>query len=159
MPAHPCTTNTPPPSNVRFDPASRLLTFASNRLGLLALVISRHRLLPFRSWDLRPTGGLGGNTVALTLHAAAAHASLQDPLVIEAGPAWVRLVAPCLPELAGLIGVRFDPWQLLQRLSDAGLNLLPDDGGEAEGEAAPLAAGRKHAATERAMCRDVARIW
>ncbi len=151
-------------SGVRFEPSTRQLTFSTTHLGTLALLAPRVRLLPYRSWNLRPTGGLGGGTVALTLHAAEM-AQLPGPLVIEAGPAWARLVAPQLPELAGLVGRQLPSWQLLQGLADRGLNLLPDeiwDGEAAEDEGAdgmaPLAAGQKHAAMDKAMCADIGRV-
>jgi hypothetical protein len=57
----------PAPSDVTYCPKARLLAFSSQRLGRLALVAPRLRLLPYRSWDLRPTGGLGGSSVVLTL--------------------------------------------------------------------------------------------
>ncbi|KIY95176.1 flagellar associated protein, partial [Monoraphidium neglectum] len=150
-------------SGIRFQPGRRLLTFSTARLGTLALLAPRARLLPYRSWDLRPTGGLGGATVALTLRPCA---PLPEPLVIDIGPAWARLASPDLPELCGLIGRQLPPWQLLQRLADAGLHLLPDTGacgggglvgGGAE-EAARADRGGKDEEMERAMCNDVSRI-
>jgi hypothetical protein len=94
-------------------------------------------------------------------------APLPEPLVIDIGPAWARLASPDLPELCGLIGRQLPPWQLLQRLADAGLHLLPDTGacgggglvgGGAE-EAARADRGGKDEEMERAMCNDVSRIW
>lgn len=97
---------------------------------------------------------------------------LAEPIVIEVGPAWARLAAPRLPELAGLVGAQLPPWQLLQRLAAAGLNLLPDSsrsGGAGALEAAAAVSvvgkdsgggrGCKDVAMEMAICRDVSRIW
>lgn len=105
-------------------------------------------------------------------------ASLPDPIVIEAGPAWARLLSPQLPELSGLLEEKLPPWQLLLALADAGLNLTPGgnggggpigggdalsgcggggDGDESEGGGG--GEGCKDAAVERAMCDDVSRVW
>ncbi|GBF90183.1 hypothetical protein Rsub_03316 [Raphidocelis subcapitata] len=162
---------------VRFNPSTRLLAFPSSRLGAPhALVAPRLRLLPYRSWDLRPTGGLGGATVALTLRVASC-AALPDPVIIEAGPAWARLLSPRLPELSGLLEARLPPWRLLLALADAGLNLMPVGGGGGDGGDGGNSGGgdscgddcgggggggeeggRKDAAIERAMCDDVSRV-
>jgi hypothetical protein len=58
-----------------------VLSFSTARLGAPhAVVAPRLRLLPYRSWDLRPTGGLGGSTVALTLRVSAAGLQLACAL-------------------------------------------------------------------------------
>lgn len=80
--------------------------------------------------------------------------------MIEAGPAWARLLGP-LPELAPLLSRRLPLHALLAALADVGLELAPwgldcevhssSGGGGGEG-------AEKDEAVERAMCHDVARI-
>jgi cancer susceptibility candidate protein 1 len=57
------------------------MTTHSTHIGPLALVQRRTRLLPYSTWNVRPTGGKHGQTVAVTLSAPA----LQGPVIFEVG--------------------------------------------------------------------------
>ena len=54
-------------SGVEYDDVKGTLSFSSLHLGTLALLGDRSRLLPYRSWSIRPTGGYGGSTAEITL--------------------------------------------------------------------------------------------
>lgn len=47
-------------SDVSFDAASRRLCFSTRHLGCLALLQDAAATVPYSSWTIRPTGGLGG---------------------------------------------------------------------------------------------------
>ena len=116
-------------SHASVDPASHNLSFQTTRLiGPLAVVQSRTKHFPYRSWTIRPLGGRGGGRAAVSL-------DLGLPgglLVIECGSWGVALhdsgAATAIPQLSSLIGRRYSrPHGLLVELSARGLHLLPED--------------------------------
>ena len=70
--------NTEGVSVVALDSSSGTLSFKSTHMGPLAVVQSRVKLLPYRAWSVRPTGGRNGSTAAVTLDVG-----LSEPLAFE----------------------------------------------------------------------------
>ncbi|KXZ46913.1 hypothetical protein GPECTOR_39g407 [Gonium pectorale] len=138
--------NTDGVSNVSYDEATNHFSFLTTHLAPLALVMSRTRLLPYKSWHIRPTGGRNGSSAAITLDCG-----LDSPVVIEVGVRTATLTSPTWPQLQSLLGVAMQPLELLQALSDRGLHVLPED---RDAEVAGVVA--KERETEEAMCNDVA---
>lgn len=54
-------------SNVAYDAAARRLSFSSVHIGCLALLQDTSAHLPYSSWTIRPSGGLGGSTAVIDL--------------------------------------------------------------------------------------------
>jgi hypothetical protein len=54
-------------SNTAYDAAAGRLSFSSVHLGCLALLQDTSAHLPYSSWTIRPTGGLGGSTAVIDL--------------------------------------------------------------------------------------------
>ncbi len=54
-------------TDIQLDLASGSLSFRTTNLGAIAVIQSRTKLLPYSSWSVRPTGGRGGKTAAVTL--------------------------------------------------------------------------------------------
>ncbi|GAX81362.1 hypothetical protein CEUSTIGMA_g8793.t1 [Chlamydomonas eustigma] len=135
-------------SGTLVDPETGHLTFQSTHMGPLAVIQSRCRLYPYQSWSVRPTGGKGGDTAAVTLEVG-----LAEPLVFEAGPGWVQLATPAAetwPQLAGVAGRKMQPSALLLELSTHGIHLLPDDR-----DADPAGVKVKVREAEEALCSDL----
>lgn len=88
---------------------------------------------------------------------------VPSQLVLDIGPAWVRLAAPALRELRHLVGCELPPAELLVAMEDCGLGLVPPlasgDGGGGSGNRGASSFESKDEAMERAMCEDVASIW
>ncbi|GIL57326.1 hypothetical protein Vafri_12587 [Volvox africanus] len=133
-------------SNVAYDPATNYVSFHTTHLAPLALVMSRTRLLPYKGWNVRPTGGRNGNSAAVTLDCG-----LDEPVVIEVSIKTATLSSPSWPQLQSLLGVAMPPLDLLQALSDRGLHLLPEDR-----DAVAAGVTAKERSTEEAMCKDLA---
>jgi len=76
-------------SGASVDCATGNLTFQTTHLGQLAVVKSRSQLFPYRSWCVRPTGGRGGASAAVSLDLGLP----EGLLVIEAGSGWVQVHA------------------------------------------------------------------
>ena len=133
-------------TDVDFDKMGGNVTFKSTHIGPLAVVQSRARLMPYSKWSVRPTGGRNGSTAAVTLSVG-----LPEQIVFEVGPSTVALTSPAYPELADLMDKPMRPLQLLQRLSEHGLHLLP-----ADRDAGYAGVVVKDRATEKAACYDVA---
>lgn len=55
-------------SGVSFDASSGRLTFSSLHLGCLALLQDTAAAVPYSSWTIRPTAGLGGSKAVITIH-------------------------------------------------------------------------------------------
>jgi len=136
-------------SDVALEQAIHTLSFHSTHLGPLALVQSRTRLLPYKTWNVRPTGGKNGKTVAVTLSVPC----IQELIVFEVGPGYVSLREPMLEALEPIMGKQMTPEQLLLTLSSKGLHLLPED---RDAEFTGVTAKDKEC--ERAMCMDLARL-
>lgn len=64
--------------------ALQLLLMRSTHLGPLALVQSRTRMLPYTTWNVRPTGGKNGKTTAVTLSVP----GLQELVSFEVCVSW-----------------------------------------------------------------------
>lgn len=58
-------------SGVSYDASSGRLTFSSVHLGCLALLQDTAAVLPYSSWTIRPTGGLGGAKAVISIHVGA----------------------------------------------------------------------------------------
>lgn len=71
--------NTTGITDVLLDPTSSSLSFHTTHTGPLAVIQSRAALLPYTTWNVRPTGGRNGNTAALTISCTA----LPEPLVFD----------------------------------------------------------------------------
>lgn len=54
-------------SDTAYDVATGRLSFSSVHLGCLALLQDTSAHLPYTSWIIRPSGGLGGSTVVIDL--------------------------------------------------------------------------------------------
>lgn len=54
-------------SNVSHDAAAGRLSFSTTHLGCLALLQDSSAHLPYTSWTIRPSGGLGGSTAFIDL--------------------------------------------------------------------------------------------
>lgn len=67
-------------SNGHLKSHGQVLSFQTAHMGALAVVQSRTRLCPYHFWSVRPTGGRGGATAAVTLDVG-----LQEKLVFEVG--------------------------------------------------------------------------
>mmetsp|Transcript_31025 Transcript_31025/g.68839 ORF Transcript_31025/g.68839 Transcript_31025/m.68839 type:complete len:672 (-) Transcript_31025:511-2526(-) len=135
-------------TDAAYDAGSETLSLHSTHIGPLAIIQSRARLLPYRMWSVRPTGGRNGATAAVTLDVG-----LAEPLVFEAGPGYVQLAAQAgttWPQLEQLAGRRMQPAALLQALSRHGLHLLPEDR-----DAAYVGMSLKERAAEEALCADL----
>lgn len=65
-------------SDVALDTTTSTLSFRTIHLAPLAVVVPRTKLLPYTSWNVRPTGGRNGSSVAITLYVG-----LADPIVFE----------------------------------------------------------------------------
>ncbi|KAG2486777.1 hypothetical protein HYH03_014576 [Edaphochlamys debaryana] len=139
--------NTDGISDVSYDSSTNTFSFHTTHLAPLALVMSRTRLLPYKAWTVRPTGGRNGASAAITLECP----SLDAQVIIEVGTSTATLTSPVWPQLQSLLGVPMAPLELLQALSDRGLHLLPED---RDAGAAGLVA--KDWGAEEAMCRDLA---
>lgn len=127
------------------------LSFHTTHLAPLAVILPRTRLLPYKSWSVRPTGGKNGTTAAVTLQLPALG---ESPVVLEVGPGWTKLTSPRLPELTGLLDRALPPRTLLLQLSQAhGLHLMPEDR-----DASFAGVVAKERDVEEAMCRDLALI-
>ncbi|CAG9462199.1 unnamed protein product [Pedinophyceae sp. YPF-701] len=131
------------------DREARTVTLTVVASGPMALLQERTRVLPFDRWHLRPTGGRGSNTAALTVYAK----GLAEPIEfgIGEGSAWVAGPED-LPAIKPLLGVRTTPRQLLLLLSRAGLHLLPEERDAEFVEGVEI----KDPEVERAMCEDLA---
>lgn len=70
-----------PCSDVALDTSTSMLSYRTIHLAPLAVVIPRTKLLPYTSWNVRPTGGRNGSSVAITLYVG-----LADPIVFEVWP-------------------------------------------------------------------------
>ncbi|KAF5835664.1 hypothetical protein DUNSADRAFT_7024 [Dunaliella salina] len=130
------------------------LGFAMPFSGHTSLVMedhpqSRTRLLPYNTWNIRPTGGKNGKTVAVTLSVP----SLQELIIFEVGPGYVSLQEPVLEALEPIMGKQMAPEHLLLTLSSKGLHLLPEDR-----DAQFTGVTAKEKECERAMCMDLARL-
>ncbi|GLC60963.1 hypothetical protein PLESTB_001700500 [Pleodorina starrii] len=133
-------------SNVAYDPSTNYVSFHTTHLAPLALVMSRTRLLPYKGWHVRPTGGRNGNSAAISLDCG-----LEEAIVIEVSTHSATLSSPSWPQLQSLLGVAMPPLDLLQALSDRGVHLLPEDR-----DAAAAGVVAKERPTEEAMCKDLA---
>ncbi|MEW5320511.1 MAG: hypothetical protein WDW38_011579 [Sanguina aurantia] len=136
-------------SNVALDTTTSMLSFRTIHLAPLAVVIPRTKLLPYTSWNVRPTGGRNGSSVAITLYVG-----LADPIVFEVTPGAATLLSPALPALAGLTHVAMAPAELLLQLSRRGVHLTPEDR-----DAGFVGIIPKDDATERALANDLSLTW
>jgi cancer susceptibility candidate protein 1 len=97
---------------------------------------------------VRPTGGRGGATAAISLDVGG-----PALLTLDVGPGYASLApsaGEAWPPLAPLVGKRMPPGSLLAELSSHGMHLLPED------RDAPFVGARvKDASVERAMCAEL----
>ncbi|KAG1660998.1 hypothetical protein FOA52_007163 [Chlamydomonas sp. UWO 241] len=124
------------------------LSVHTTHMGPIAVLAKRTARLPYKAWYVRPTGGRGGATAAISLDVGG-----PTLLTLDAGPGYVSL-APCAgaawPALAALVGKRMPPGSLLAELSTRGMHLLPED------RDAPFVGARlKDPSVERAMCAEL----
>ncbi|MEW5296739.1 MAG: hypothetical protein WDW36_000001 [Sanguina aurantia] len=132
-------------SNVALDTTTSMLSFRTIHLAPLAVVIPRTKLLPYTSWNVRPTGGRNGSSVAITLYVG-----LADPIVFEVTPGAATLLSPALPRTCRPDPCGDGPAELLLQLSRRGVHPTPEDR-----DAGFVGIIPKDDATERALANDL----
>lgn len=100
------------------------LTYSSVKLTHLALLQSRVAMVPYKKWSMRPTSS--GESCIISVSPNNTRFGSQ-PVELEAGDGWCRLASPDVPELRALREEKVSPWALLNRLSECGVHLMPED--------------------------------
>eukprot|EP00854_Cymbomonas_tetramitiformis_P002327 gene2327-3052_t len=109
-------------SDVKYDDEAHTMSFQTIKLTSCALIMSRIKLLPYASWNLRPT-----TTSSSVLTIWPEHNPLPEPISIEVGEGWCKLQSPNKPCLQELLDNEMPPALLLRKLSDSGVHLLPEN--------------------------------
>jgi hypothetical protein len=125
------------------------LSFRAIGTGCFAVVFNRCELLPYQSWNIRPSAGDGGGEATLMLSVGIPDKAFE----FQVGPGSVALTAPCVEPLAHLLRVPMQPIALLRELKAVGVCLMPCDA-----DASIVDMELKMPDVERAMCTDVASL-
>lgn len=104
--------------NLKYEPETRTLSFATPKIAPLAFLQDRAVDYPYQGWSLR---SVASNEAIFDLEGK------RLSLKFKIGAGYVELLNRDEPELAHLKGVRVAPGVLLQRLARCGINLMPDD--------------------------------
>lgn len=93
-------------SEISYNPETYKVLFQSTKAKPHAVIQSRVREYPFKSWNIRPTSEKTG---LLTLKTA------KSDVVMKIGDGWCQLVQPNMPVLGDILSQQFPPKVLLQR--------------------------------------------
>ena len=124
------------------------LTYSSVKLTNLALLQSRVAMTPYKRWSMRPTSSGESCIISVTPNT---NRFGKTPIELEAGDGWCRLVSPDIPELSALRQEKSSPFVLLNRLSECGVHLMPEDR-----DCFFCEVDRKEPDLEAAFCADLA---
>ncbi|XP_024373058.1 uncharacterized protein [Physcomitrium patens] len=129
-------------SEIEYTPENFKLLFHTTKAKPHAIVQSRVREYPYKSWNIRPTSEKTG---VLTLKTA------KSNVIFNVGDGWCQLLEPKMPMLKHILSLQLPPKVLLQQLSNCGLQLMPEDD-DAQYSAVKI----KDAELELQVCRDAA---
>ena len=168
-------------TDIKVDLEKRRVSFFTGRLAPLAVVRSRCALLPYSRWHVRPrrleavgdeealSPPMGGvaeepridddedeGAVVLTVYVP----TMTEPFVFYVTRLGARLLSPRFSELDdGILDTTMQPRELLMRLRNCGLNLLPSDRDQAFcSNGGSTAAALKTNSLERVVCEDISLI-
>lgn len=137
------------PDSIEYNLKTRKLNFSTCHLTTaLAMVHERTFDVPYRSWNLTPLPQLGKNCALYTIKTRAhtTRISYIEDVVFFLFNDRVKLLSPQRPELKPLLNKFHEPRVLLQRLAEAGLNLLLEDSDAQYTDRTPKVSAMEHKA-------------
>ncbi|KAG0579964.1 hypothetical protein KC19_4G138500 [Ceratodon purpureus] len=105
-------------SDIAYNHETFKVLFQTTKAKPHAVIQSRVREYPYKSWNCRPTSE---KTALFTLK------TVMSEVVFKVGDGWCQLVQPSFPVVADLLTQQFPPKVLLQQLSRRGLQIMPED--------------------------------